>query len=428
MSRLLSILFSLALTAECFAVEVHLITIEGTINPVTSQFLVDAIDRAEKAEAEALIVRLDTPGGLMASTRTMVKRMLTARVPIVVYVAPSGARAGSAGVFITLAGHIAAMAPGTNIGAAHPVNMGGEMDSTMNKKVTNDAVAFIRSIAEQRGKDPEWAEAAVRESVSITDRDALEKGVADVVASDIDDLLSQINGMKVQLPEKEKTISTESYELIVKEMTWRERFLDKISDPNIAYILLMLGFYGLLFELYNPGAILPGIIGGICLILAFFALQTLPVNYAGLLLIIFSIILFVLEIKVTSYGVLTIGGIVSLILGSIMLYKGVDIPEIRVSWNVLIPVVVVTALFFIVVISFGVRAQRRSPDYGREALIGKEAQAVEPLNPEGLVRIEGELWLAIADEKVRKGERLIVKKVQGMRLYVSRGDNQENSA
>ncbi len=427
MRKFLTIFAAITVAAACFAGEVHLITIEGSINPVTAQFLIDAVDRAERENAEALIIKLDTPGGLMASTRSMVKRMLPAKVPLIVYVAPSGARAGSAGVFITLAGHIAAMAPGTNIGAAHPVNMGGGMDSTMNKKVTNDAVAFIRSIAEQRGKEPDWAEAAVRESVSITDRDALEKGVADVVARDIDELLSQLNGRKIQLPDQEVTLSFETYELIETEMTWREKILNKLSDPNIAYILLMLGFYGLLFELYNPGAVLPGIIGGICLILAFFALQTLPVNYAGLLLILFSIILFVLEIKVTSYGMLTIGGIVSLILGSIMLYKGVTVPAIKVSYNVLIPVVVLTVLFFLVVIGFGIRAQRRSPDYGKEALLGKEALALEMLNPEGLVRVEGEMWMAIADGKVKKGEKLVVKRVQGMRLYVGKPTDSSDS-
>lgn len=404
------------------AAEVHKITIEGSVNPVTAKFIEDAVERAENSDAELLVIQLDTPGGLLASTRWMVKRMLPAKVPIVVYIAPSGARAGSAGVFITLAGHIAAMAPGTNIGAAHPVTMGGEMDSTMNKKATNDAVAFARSIAEERGRDLDWAEAAVRESESITAEDALDKGIIDFIARDLDELLQKIDGMKVRVDDEETMISLEEYIITEFHMTWREKILDKISDPNIAYILMMLGFYGLLFELYNPGAILPGIIGGICLILAFFAMQTLPVNIAGILLIVFAMIMFLLEIKVQSYGMLTIGGVVALILGSIMLYKGGgEIPalSVQVSWSVLIPVVTVTVLFFLFIIGFGIRAQRRHPDYGREALSGKEALVVQDLNPEGMVRVEGELWRAVADENHSAGEKLVVVEKKGMQLKVA---------
>jgi membrane-bound serine protease (ClpP class) len=290
-------------------------------------------------------------------------------------------------VFITLAAHIAAMAPGTNIGAAHPVTMGGEMDSTMNKKATNDAVAFARSIANQRGRSQKWAEAAVRESASITDEEALKKGIIDVIAKNVVELLKKIDGRKVKLEEGEVTLNTKDLNIVEFSMSWRERFLAKLSDPNIAYILMMLGFYGLLFELYNPGAIFPGIIGGICLILAFFAMQTLPVNYAGLLLIIFGIILFLLEIKIASYGMLTIGGVVSLLLGSIMLFKGGSLPTgyIKISWGVILPVIVVTVLFFLVAITKGVKAQKLKPEYGREALVGKEAIVVEALKPEGLV-------------------------------------------
>ncbi len=363
---------------------------------------------------------MDTPGGLMTSMRKMVKEMLSAEVPIAVYVSPSGARAGSAGVFITLAAHIAVMAPGTNIGAAHPVNMGGQMDSTMNKKVTNDAVAFARSIAAQRGRNEDWAEAAVRESASITANDALEKSVIDIIASDYDELIDKINGRKVQLPDEEVTLQLDDYSITFYDMDWRQRILNTISDPNIAYILLMLGMYGLLFELYNPGAIFPGVIGGICLILALFAMHTLPVNYAGLLLIILAVILFILEIKIVSYGGLTLGGIISLLLGSIMLYKGVSIPEVRVSWSVLIPTVAATSLFFIIAIGFGAKAQIRKPTYGRESLIGREAKVVKELKPEGLVKISGELWRAVGDAEYEKGETLIVKDVKDMQLVVGK--------
>ncbi len=406
--------------------DIHLITIEGSINPVTAKFVEDAVIRAEKADAAALIIQLDTPGGLLASTRWMVKRMLPAKVPIIVYIAPSGARAGSAGVFITLASHIAVMAPGTNIGAAHPVTMGGQMDSTMSKKATNDAAAFARSIAEERGRDLDWAEAAVRESASITAEDALEKGIVDFIARDIDEVLENINDRVVKLGEDEITIELDEHEIIEFQMSWREKMLDKISDPNIAYILLMLGFYGLLFELYNPGAVLPGIIGGICIILAFFAMQTLPVNTAGLLLIIFAIILFLLEIKVQSYGMLTIGGIVSLILGSIMLFRGeVEFPTmaVQVSMSVLIPVIGFTVLFFLVIIGFGIKAQNRKPDYGREALIGKEALVVKTLTPEGLVRVEGEIWRAVAESNFEIGEKLLIIGKTGMQLKVGKKDN-----
>ncbi|MBL7190200.1 nodulation protein NfeD [bacterium] len=418
MRRLL--ILCLLIPVICRSAEIHHIKIDGAINPVSSEYLSRAIERAESEHAALLIVEMDTPGGLMTSMRKMVKEMLSAEVPIAVYVSPSGARAGSAGVFITLAAHIAVMAPGTNIGAAHPVNMGGQMDSTMNKKVTNDAVAFARSIAAQRGRNEDWAEAAVRESASITANDALEKSVIDIIASDYDELIDKINGRKVQLPDEEVTLQLDDYSITFYDMDWRQRILNTISDPNIAYILLMLGMYGLLFELYNPGAIFPGVIGGICLILALFAMHTLPVNYAGLLLIILAVILFILEIKIVSYGGLTLGGIISLLLGSIMLYKGVSIPEVRVSWSVLIPTVAATSLFFIIAIGFGAKAQIRKPTYGRESLIGREAKVVKELKPEGLVKISGELWRAVGDAEYEKGETLIVKDVKDMQLVVGK--------
>ena len=417
---ILFVCVSFILSGLLFADDVQVVTINGSINPASMQYVVDGIDRAEKS-GDILIIQLDTPGGLLSSTREMVKKMLPAEIPIIVYVYPSGSRAGSAGVFITLAGHIAVMAPGTNIGAAHPVSMGGEVDSTMNKKITNDAVAFVRSIAEQRGRNPEWAEAAVRESASITDQDAIEKGIIDFIAKDVRDILEQIDGDTVKLADSEHIFSTENAEITYYDMNWREELLNKISDPNIAYILMMLGFYGLLFELYNPGAIFPGVLGGICLILAFFAMQALPVNWAGILLIILALILFLLEIKIVSHGVLSIGGGVALILGSVMLFKGgADLPSlaVKVSWSVIMTIVLVTILFFMVVITFGIRAQKRKPDYGREALMDKPATVMETLDPEGMVRVEGELWTAYSDEKHEKGEVLKVIGIEGMKLKV----------
>jgi membrane-bound serine protease (ClpP class) len=419
MRKVIKILAILTTVGLAQSTEIHKITIDGSINPVSAKFLENAIVRAEKS-ADLLLVQLDTPGGLLESTRSMVKKMLPAEVPIVVYIAPSGARAGSAGVFITLASHIAVMAPGTNIGAAHPVSLGEAIDSIMNKKATNDAVAFARSIAAERKRNQEWAESAVRESAAIPVNEAVQKGIVDFVAKDIPDLLAQLEGRKVMLPGGEITLSTKEYHITEFKMSTRERILNKLSDPNIAYILMMLGMYGLIFELYNPGSILPGIVGGICLIIAFFALQTLPVNAAGLLLIIFAIILFLLEIKVVSHGMLTIGGVVSLLLGSLMLFKGDPFSgyEIRVSWEVIIPVVVVTVLFFLIAIAYSIKAQKRRPDYGREALIGMEAMVVEELKPEGLVRVEGELWRAVADNPHSVGERLKVVEIHGMQLKV----------
>ena len=298
------------------------ITVDGAINPAVANFIERSIKKAEQSNAECLIIKLNTPGGLLKSTRIIVGNILEAPIPIVVYVSPNGAQAGSAGVFITMAAHVAAMAPGTNIGAAHPVSsQGGIVDSTMNQKVTNDALAFIRIIAEKRGRNKDWAEQAVSNSVSITSSEALQLKVIDLIANNSRELLTKMDGKRVELNAGTTTLHTKNSEIEELEMSFAEKVLQIISDPNLAYILLMLGFYGLLFELYSPGAIVPGIVGVIGLILGLYSLNTLPVNYAGLALIVFGIILFLLEIKVTSYGLLTIGGIIALFLGSLMLIR-----------------------------------------------------------------------------------------------------------
>jgi membrane-bound serine protease (ClpP class) len=390
------------------------IKIDGTINPVAARFISESIKKAAHDNAEALIIEMDTPGGLMASTHVIVKDILAAEVPVVVYVAPSGARAGSAGVFITLSANIAAMAPGTRIGAAHPVSLGmtpTQKDSTgssvMDEKVLNDAVAFIRSIAERRGRNADWAELAVRESKSITEKEALELKVIDLVTPSIDSLLIALNGRKVSLNLGEKTLDTKDATIVDYSMSFRYRFLDLISDPNIAYILLLLGIYGLFFELYNPGAILPGIVGGICIILAFFAFQTLPINYAGVLLILLSIVLFLLEIKVTSYGMLTIGGVLSLILGSIMLVES-PVPAFRVSLGVIFPAALVTALFFVFAVGMGIRAQARKPTTGSEGIVGEIGVVEKALKPRGQIMVHGELWAAEADSDIEVGQKVEV--------------------
>jgi membrane-bound serine protease (ClpP class) len=412
----------LAVVAPATANTIYWIQVDGPIHPASARFIERAIARANSDRVEALLIELDTPGGLMDSMRDIVKAFFNSDVPIIVYVAPSGSRAASAGAFITLAADVAAMAPGTNIGAAHPVSIGsGEaMDSSgvMSGKVVNDAVAFIRSIAEKRGRNADWAEAAVRESSSLTDSEALEKNVIDLIAATRDSLLERVDGRIVQPLSGKRALATKNAELERIEKTWRDELLDIISDPNIAYVLMLLGIYGLFFELYNPGAIVPGVIGGICLILAFFAFQTLPVNIAGLLLIALAVILFLLEIKVVSYGILSIGGTISLLLGSVMLIES-PIPGLRVSWSVILPSVIATLLFFGIVIGLSIKAQRRKPVTGIEGMIGEAGSVIEEINPIGKITIRGEIWKARSKSgAVPVGSRVQVVAVENMMLIV----------
>ncbi len=392
--------------------------VEGIIGPVTAEFIVHAIDRAEQDGAGLLIIGLDTPGGLDPSMRIIVKRIFNARVPICIYVYPPGARAASAGVFITMAAHIAAMAPGTNIGAAHPVAMGQQMDSTMAEKVTNDAVAYIRSIARKRGRNEAWAERAVRESVSLPAKDAVDQGVVDLLADNLEDLLKKLDGRAIAMDGDTITLETKGAEIRRIRMGLRERILSILANPNVAYILLVLGFYGLFFELSNPGAILPGVLGAISLILAFYSFQTLPVNYAGVLLIVLAMILFIAEIKIQSHGMLALGGGVSLLMGSLMLFN-TDVPFLRVSWATIAWVLGLTLLFFFVVVAKGIQAQRRKPTTGLEGMIGLKGEAKTRITPQGgTVLVHGELWRAISQTEIPKGARVIVKGYEGMTLFV----------
>jgi membrane-bound serine protease (ClpP class) len=417
------ILFSLALYGiSAFGdgeKHVNVIEINGVINPVAAKFITEAIDTSEEDGAQCLIIQMDTPGGLMDSMRTIVKKILSARVPVVVYVSPAGARAASAGVFVTMAAHIAAMAPSTNIGAAHPVTLGSQQkeNKAMMEKVVNDAVAQIKGIAKERGRNVKWAEKAVRESVSITEEEALKLKVIDLVAPDLDSLLAKIDGRKVKIDSTKKVIATKGATVNSRQMGWRYRFLDIISNPTIAYIMLMLGIYGIFFELSNPGAILPGVIGAIFLILAFFALQMLPINYAGLALILLGIILFIAEVKITSYGMLSVGGAVCMFLGSIMLAE--NLPEyMRISKSVIIPAVMVSAGFFIFAVTMAIRARRKKPTTGIEGIIGEEGLSESLIFPEGTVSIHGELWTAICDERIERGERIKVVGVDNLKLKV----------
>jgi membrane-bound serine protease (ClpP class) len=400
---------------------VHVITLDATINPATADYIHTSIERAAEQNAECLIIRLNTPGGLLKSTRVIVTDLLSSRIPVIVYVAPSGSQAASAGTFITLAAHVAAMAPGTNIGAAHPVGMqGGEKDSIMNEKATNDAAAFIRTISEKRKRNVKWAEEAVRKSLSITESEALKEGVVDLVAPSVAALLDSIDGKQIELDGKTVTLATKGAEIKEFEMDWKHKLLDLLSDPNVAYIFFLLGIYGLMFELYNPGSILPGVVGVIAIIIALYSLHTMPINYAGLALILFGIILFIAEIKITSYGLLTVGGIISLALGSIMLIDSDSSLEfIRISWSVIIPAALVTAGFFAFAVGMGIRAQRRKPTTGIEGLVGETGEALSVLNPEGQVRVHGEIWRAMSDEgKIAAGTHIVVTGMENLMLHV----------
>ena len=402
--------------------KVIVLNADCAIHPACADYIQYGIEKAVDENAECIVIKLNTPGGLLTSTRTIVNQFLDAKIPIIVFVAPAGSQSASAGVFITMAANIAVMAPGTNIGAAHPVTLQGTMDSVMMEKATNDAAAFIRTISEKRNRNIEWSEDAVRNSVSITETEALKLHVIDLIAKDVRDLLNKVDGRTVVTSEGEKVLHTMDAEIITVNMTFAQKILSILSDPNIAYILLMLGIYGLFFELYNPGAMFPGIIGGICIILAFYSMNTLPINYAGLALIILSIILFILEIKVVSHGALTIGGIISLFFGSMMLINPDSFLEaMEISMELIIFIVILTAAFFIFAISLGIKAQRRKPTTGIEGLVGKIGKAVTNLSPAGEISIHGEFWNAESlDGEIGTGEEVKIVEVEDLKLKVKK--------
>lgn len=415
-----AIITSLFMALVVSAQKVVQINVDGPINPVVADYIAAGIKKATKEKAECLLINLNTPGGLLKSTRVIVSEMLESKVPIVVYVSPSGAHAGSAGVFITLAAHIAAMAPGTNMGSAHPVNLQGGMDSIMGEKTTNDAAAFIRSIAEKRGRNMEWAEDAVRFSVSLAETEAVKKNVVNLIAEDEADLLAQINGWQVTMEKGPKTLNTAAVNPEVIEMTWAQKILNYISDPNVAYILMLFGIYGLIFEFYNPGIGFPGVVGGISLILAFYAMHTLPINIAGLALIALAIILFILELFTPTNGILSVGAVVSLLLGSMMLIKpGASFEWAKISLGVIIPAVIVTTLFFIAVLGIGIKAQGNKVSTGIEGLIGEIGKALTEINPTGNVLVQGEIWSAkTKGEGIEKGKEVKVLEVHGLTITV----------
>lgn len=400
--------------------DVYIVRITGAINPPVAGFLENSINKANKDGAEALVVLLDTPGGLDTSMRDIVKGIMESPVPVVIYVAPSGARAASAGAIILLASHVAAMAPGTNVGAAHPVNIGKEKtDDVMMKKVVQDAEAYAKSIAAQRGRNVDFAAKAVTESISIPAKDALAKKVIDVMADSVDDLLGQIDGRSVATKKGTVVLHTKDAKTIDLPMPFKFRLLSYISDPNVAYILMMLGIYGIIFEFYSPGAIFPGVIGGICLILALYAFQAIPISFAGLALILLGIVFFILEVKIVSHGLLGIAGIVAVIIGSLML---VDVPGsvFSISLSTIILVAVISAIFVFGILSFAVRAQFMKVKTGREGLIGETgiARSSFTAGGKGKVNVHGEIWSAVSEDTLNEGDEIVVASVDNLIVKV----------
>lgn len=411
---------------------IYRVKVEGVINPVTERFLVNAIEKAIKDKAMCLIIEMDTPGGLVSSTHNIVKKILNSDIPIVTYISPKGARAASAGVFISLASDVIAMAPMTHIGAAHPVTMGGggpfsekgTQTDVMSDKITNDLVAGIKSIAEKKGRNIQWAEDAVRKSKSITEKEALELKVIDFIAEDLGDLLKKLDGMVIKKEKREIKLATK--DIIPQEikMDFREKFLHSIAEPNVAYILLMLGIYGLIYEFASPGIGLGAVCGGICLILAFFGLQSLPINIAGLLLIILAFILFLLEIFVPSHGILSIGGIISLMFGSFMLIDPSAAPFVTISWKIIVSFGICTLLFFLIVIGAVIRAHRRKVTTGKEGILGEVGVTKTKIAKEGLILAQGEIWTAVVEgeEVIEEGEKVKIVGTDGLKLKIRRLD------
>lgn len=400
--------------------QVRVIKVQATISPTIAEFITHSIKMSASSGDEAIIIELDTPGGLDTAMREIVKQLLSPPIPVIVYVHPGGGRAASAGALITMAANIAAMTHGTNIGAAHPVNMGGgDLGKDMQEKITNDAVAYIMGLAEKRGRNAAWAVKAVKESASIPAEEALRINVIDIIASDLDDLLNQADGRRVLTARGEVTLNTKGVKIVMEDMGFARIVLNTISYPNVAYILMMLGFYGLFFELASPGAIFPGVIGGICLILAFYAFQTIPVNYAGVLLILLAIFLFAAEAMVISHGILGIGGIVAMFLGSIMLFDS-PLPYLRASLSVIIPTVLATAGLFILALTFAIKAQFKKSSTGAEGMVGQVGEARSRIAPTGKVFAVGAYWDAESDEVIEEGEKVKVIALNGLKIKVSK--------
>lgn len=415
---------ALAGTGWAASERIRVVALAATINPAIAEYLQEQIEFSNRDQERALIIELDTPGGLDSAMRDIIQDILASQVPVVVYVSPSGARAASAGALITLAADIAAMAPGTNIGAAHPVSIGfqgGEQQETENvgmTKALNDAVAYARSLAEQRGRNADWAESAVRESVSTPAQEALQLGVVELLANDLDDLLAQLHGREYRRADGMRQLDTEGASLVRGEMNWRQQILNTLANPNVAYLLLMLGILGIFFEISQPGVILPGVLGAISLLLAFYALQMLPVNYSGVLLILFGVLLFILEIKVVSYGMLTAGGLVALLLGSLMLIRPGD-PAMEISGGVIGVTITSLAGLMLLVVYFVAKTQRSAFFSGSEAMTGQQGEVITVDGSQCRVFLRGEYWFATSSQPLEPGMRVrVVGLRSGMQLVV----------
>jgi len=425
--------------------KVYIIQInDASINPITAQYIEDSIEKAEQDNVQCLVIELDTPGGLLNSTRAIVKRIMASKVPIVVYIYPSGSRAGSAGVFITYASHIAVMAPSTNIGAAHPVQLGSskkiswpkqfqkkngeepgekskESSTPMEDKILNDTVAFVKSIAEKRNRNVEWAEKSVRGSDSITETEALKKRVINLIANDEKDLLQKLDGQKIVIDSREIVLKTKEAQIEYIAMNSRQKLLNVLADPNIAYILMILGFYGLLYEITHPGIGVPGVLGTIFLILAFYSMQTLPTNYAGVALIALGIILFIAEAAVPGFGLLTLGGVTSMVLGSLILFNTAE-PIMRVSWSLIIAFPVTTAVITLFLVRVVLKAHRQKVLGGGKGMIGETGYAKTSisLKKPGKVFVHGEIWDAFSEETIEKGDAIVVEGIRKLTLTVKK--------
>ncbi|MEW6202139.1 MAG: nodulation protein NfeD [bacterium] len=417
--RILFLLCALLIPASsAFSADVLVLTVTGTIDPAVSRYVLRGIEQAERKKMECVVIEIDTPGGLMDSMKSIATGIINAKVPVAVYVYPSGSTATSAGFFILMASDIAAMAPSTSTGSAHPVQMEGKMDKTMKEKVTNYAVAYMESLAKRQKRNVEWAKKAVTRSVSITETDAMKEGVIEIIADSPEDLLKKIDGIKLVKKKKKIVLHTRGTAIIREQMTMRERFLHIIAHPNIAYILFIVGVYGIIFEVTHPGVIVPGVVGAVSLILAFTAFQVIPINTAGLVLLIGAAILFILEVKIVSHGLLTLGGTTLMILGSLLLVDSTD-PSYRISLQVIITTALMTAIFFGIVLAAVIRTHRRQVTTGTQGMIGMTGKATTNLAPEGKVLIHGELWNAAADgTTIEAGKKVVVVSMDGMELVV----------
>lgn len=402
------------------AQKIYHVKIDAAITPVIANFISYGIDLANRERASAFIIELDTPGGLVESTREIVKEILQSQVPVIVYVSPSGARAASAGTFILLSSHLAAMAPGTHVGAAHPVELTGKMDKEMMNKVVNDLVAWAKNLAKMRGRNEVFAEEAVRKSKSITEEEALKLGVIEIIAKDINDLLEKAHGREILIGEEKRTLKLRNLKVETIKEDLKTKVLKILTNPNLVYLLLMLGLAGLYFELAHPGSIFPGVLGAICLILALVGLSVIPVNYAGLVLIILAGILFFLELQATTHGLLALAGVACLFLGSLMLF-GKNPPALKASTPFLYSVVITFSAILGGITYIAVKTLRKKPVSGKEGLIGKVGKTLEEIGPDkGKIFLEGEIWQAISEEPIPKGEKVIVIGQQGLILKVKR--------